>query len=138
MFSFSEQRLLGLVALCGTWHTTTAFSPLVVMSRNMRPPLLLHLAVDNKQEPQQQRQEQEQAIECFIVNFFEVEQQGATPHVVCTSQPDEYAWFNGIERHDMVETDGILPGALECVEGASPRGFPEWECTQTETESSWQ
>ena len=87
---------------------------------------------------QDQQQDQEAALECFIVNFFEVEEEGATPHVVCTSQPEEYAWFNGIDREAMKETDGILQGALECVEGASPRGFPEWECRTTTEEDSWQ
>ena len=71
----------------------------------------------------------EPAISCFITNAFEVDQEGATPHVVCTSEPDAYAWLEGIDPAAMKATDGSIDqGALECVEGASPRGIPEWEC----------
>lgn len=134
MNSLSLERFLaftGIVALC-VLQTTTAFTA-SFMARNMKQAWRLRMAGENKQQAQQ-----EQAIECFVVNSFQVDREGATPHVVCTSQPDEYAWYNGIERQDMVETDGALPGALECVQGASPRGFTEWECTHTETELSWQ
>ena len=51
------------------------------------------------------------------------------PTVVCTSEPEEYAWFNGIDEERMHKTDGNVDiGATECVEGASPRGIEEWEC----------
>ena len=49
--------------------------------------------------------------------------------VVCTAEPEEYAWFNGIDEKKMRPTDGSETGATECIEGASPRGTPEWECT---------
>ena len=49
--------------------------------------------------------------------------------VVCTAEPEEYAWFNGIDEKKMRPTDGSETGATECIEGASPRGSPEWECT---------
>lgn len=48
--------------------------------------------------------------------------------VVCTSEPEEYAWFNGIDEKNMVPADGIETEATECVEDSSPRGIPEWEC----------
>ena len=53
----------------------------------------------------------------------------AKPTVVCTAEPEEYAWFNGIDEKKMRPTDGTETGATECIEGASPRGTPEWECT---------
>lgn len=118
---------------------TMAFSVSFAAHKAQQQSRLYMSSVQHEQQQQEQQQDQEEeAIACFIVNFFEVEEEGAEPHVVCTSQPDEYAWFNGIERHYMVETDGMLEGALECVEGASPRGFPEWECKTTHEESSWQ
>ena len=80
----------------------------------------------------------DKAIECFFVFDEDAEKEGILPDVVCTSQPDEYAWFNGIERENLKPTEGATyEFATECVEGASPRGFPEWECKAKE-ESSWQ
>jgi hypothetical protein len=70
----------------------------------------------------------EKAVECFLVNDEDVVENGATPGVVCTSAPDEFAWFNGLDPEALVPTDGTNEDALECVEGASPRGIPEWEC----------
>mmetsp|Transcript_11990 Transcript_11990/g.19890 ORF Transcript_11990/g.19890 Transcript_11990/m.19890 type:complete len:122 (+) Transcript_11990:47-412(+) len=69
-------------------------------------------------------------IECFVVNDQLVATEGEAPVVVCTSEPDEYAWFNGLDPKAMRPTDGMEEGAVECVEGASPRGIPEWECKQ--------
>ena len=49
------------------------------------------------------------------------------PKVVCTSNPDEYAWFNGIKPDQLVPTEIVHAARLEsCEEGASPRGVPEW------------
>jgi hypothetical protein len=36
----------------------------------------------------------DKAVECFIVNDEEVYTEGVPPEVVCTSEPDGYAWFN--------------------------------------------
>jgi hypothetical protein len=76
--------------------------------------------------------EGEHPIECFVVNDLEIQMgEEEVPLVVCTSEPDEYAWFNGIEREAMrpaTEKDAEL--TTECVEGASPRGIEEWECKQ--------
>jgi hypothetical protein len=74
------------------------------------------------------RVDENKAVECFIVNDEEVYTEGVPPEVVCTSEPDGYAWFNGLEREKLKPTDGISEEALECVEGASPRGVAEWEC----------
>ena len=130
--SVSAPWLLLVLSVCLMTKTMTMAFSATRLGRNKALPRLF---MSVKQQDQGSKEE---AIECFIVNFFEVEEEGAAPHVVCTSQPEEYAWFNGIDRQAMKETDGILEGALECVEGASPRGYPEWECSSTLTESSWQ
>mmetsp|Transcript_15373 Transcript_15373/g.21420 ORF Transcript_15373/g.21420 Transcript_15373/m.21420 type:complete len:126 (+) Transcript_15373:159-536(+) len=67
-------------------------------------------------------------VECYITNEEEVVIDGETPQVVCTPEPEEYAWFNGIDVEKMKKTDGMEEGKLECVEGSSPRGIEEWEC----------
>jgi len=75
------------------------------------------------------------------VNAFEVDEEGAEPQIICTAEPDEYAWFNGLERdHMMPAQDTTVSGEfLECIEGASPRGVPEWECKKkTIEESVWE
>jgi len=50
--------------------------------------------------------------------------------VVCTSAPDEYAWYEGINETDMTKVDpGLLvEGHLACEEGATFRGSPVWQC----------
>jgi len=86
-------------------------------------------------------EEEKKAIQCFIVNAFEVDEEGAEPQIICTAEPDEYAWFNGLERdHMMPAQDTTVSGEfLECIEGASPRGVPEWECKKkTIEESVWE
>ena len=81
----------------------------------------------------------EKAMQCFIVNAFEVDEEGALPEIICTPEPEEYAWFNGISRESMRPADGVHQDFLECVEGYSPRGIPEWECTKKSTiEDAWQ
>lgn len=71
----------------------------------------------------------EHPISCFVTNAWHVEEDGATPRVVCTSEPDAYAWMEGIDRDAMRQGLVLDHGVLwECVEGASPRGTPEWEC----------
>jgi hypothetical protein len=70
----------------------------------------------------------EPPIECFVIHDKEEKE---NPQVICTSEPDEYAWFNGIDRDAMrPATDKDSQLTTECVEGASPRGIPEWECKQ--------
>ena len=72
--------------------------------------------------------DQPPAIECFLVTDQAVVAEGDPPKIVCTSDPDEYAWFNGIDPKKLHKTDVVSEFATECVEGASPRGIPEWEC----------
>lgn len=79
-------------------------------------------------------------IECYLIFQDAEDEDGDEIHnrrfplamekqkVVCTSAPDEYAWFNGIDEENMIPLENEILGALECVEGASPRGIPEWEC----------
>jgi hypothetical protein len=68
--------------------------------------------------------------QCYIVNQDLVETEGQEPEIVCTSAPEDYAWFNGLDVDALVPVDGTSASseALECAEGASPRGIPEWEC----------
>ena len=85
--------------------------------------------------------DKEKAVQCFIVNAFEVDEEGAEPEIVCTPEPDEYAWFNGLDREHMKPAQSVTASGdfLECMEGASPRGVPEWECKKKTSadESAW-
>eukprot|EP00580_Thalassiosira_gravida_P000467 CAMPEP_0201598806 /NCGR_PEP_ID=MMETSP0492-20130828/500_1 /ASSEMBLY_ACC=CAM_ASM_000837 /TAXON_ID=420259 /ORGANISM="Thalassiosira gravida, Strain GMp14c1" /LENGTH=143 /DNA_ID=CAMNT_0048061285 /DNA_START=109 /DNA_END=540 /DNA_ORIENTATION=+ len=67
-------------------------------------------------------------VTCFVVNDEEIATEGEDPHVVCTAEPDDYAWFNGVDPKAMRETKGEENDAEECVEGESYKGEPEWEC----------
>lgn len=67
-------------------------------------------------------------IECYLVTDQAVVAEGEPPKIVCTSEPEEYAWFNGIDPKKLHKTDVVSELSTECVEGASPRGIPEWEC----------
>ncbi|KAL7502173.1 hypothetical protein ACHAWX_000479 [Stephanocyclus meneghinianus] len=73
-------------------------------------------------------------VACYIVNEEEIIADGEKPHVVCTSEPEEaslfiYAWFNGIDPKRMIMTEDGIEGVVECKEGESYKGKPEWECT---------
>ena len=76
-------------------------------------------------------------VQCYLIEDDDENQDGESggdlasekPTVVCTSEPEEYAWYNGLNENQMKPTDGTDTGATECIEGASPRGTPEWECT---------
>mmetsp|Transcript_24129 Transcript_24129/g.42823 ORF Transcript_24129/g.42823 Transcript_24129/m.42823 type:complete len:133 (-) Transcript_24129:2817-3215(-) len=76
--------------------------------------------------------DEDRPIQCFLIQQKSKDENDEgnynSVQVICTSNPDEYAWFNGIEPEQMVPTDGIYDEAVQCVEGASPRGVPEWEC----------
>ncbi len=67
-------------------------------------------------------------IECYLVTDQAVVAEGDPPKIVCTSEPEEYAWFNGIDPKKLHKTNAVSELSTECVEGASPRGIPEWEC----------
>lgn len=52
-----------------------------------------------------------------------------TEHHINTYFADmQYAWFNGIDPKMMVKTDGSIEGSIECKEGESYNGKPEWDC----------
>jgi hypothetical protein len=74
----------------------------------------------------------DQPVECYLLvtddNDDMVVTENESFRIVCTSEPDEYAWFNGLSPQHMQKTDDIFVGKMQCVEGASPRGTPEWEC----------
>ena len=84
---------------------------------------------------QVEKQEENSNIQCYLVNYDAVQQEGATPEVYCTSNKEEFAWFHGLDVNDLVPTE-ILPSLaldfFECAEGASHRGNPEWECKMKE------
>mmetsp|Transcript_22742 Transcript_22742/g.33944 ORF Transcript_22742/g.33944 Transcript_22742/m.33944 type:complete len:129 (+) Transcript_22742:49-435(+) len=81
-----------------------------------------------QQSPENAIAEDTDDVTCFIVNDEEIITEGEKPHVVCTSEPDDYAWFNGVDPENMRETDGAIEGAENCVQGESFKGKPEWEC----------
>lgn len=83
-------------------------------------------------------------LQCFLI--LNDNNSDSVPTMIWTPNPDEYAWFNGIDRKNMVEVTnqqvGWSSGAsttntsllynpfdgLQCVERESPRGVSEWEC----------
>ena len=69
---------------------------------------------------------EEEPIECYVVEDEDVPIYG---DVVCTSAPEEFAWFEGVNRNLMKPTDGTDIDSKECVEGSSPNGTPEWKCS---------
>jgi hypothetical protein len=116
-----------LAISCLAWHLGTSQAFFAVTTPRLPTTLLLVRA--NKGE-QPSASKEEGPVECYVVNDELIEEEGEKPVVVCTSEPDEYAWFNGLDRDAMRPTDGVEEGSVECVEGASPRGIPEWECKQ--------
>eukprot|EP00429_Kryptoperidinium_foliaceum_P041575 CAMPEP_0176120056 /NCGR_PEP_ID=MMETSP0120_2-20121206/60378_1 /TAXON_ID=160619 /ORGANISM="Kryptoperidinium foliaceum, Strain CCMP 1326" /LENGTH=128 /DNA_ID=CAMNT_0017454489 /DNA_START=99 /DNA_END=485 /DNA_ORIENTATION=+ len=112
---------------------TSAFAPAIGRIAARSPATLFGTRLGSSVDDQE-------AIQCFIVNSFEVDEEGVEPEIVCTSDPDNYAWFNGINKDDMKPADCERDGYLECVEGASPRGIPEWECKKKNDveEEPWQ
>lgn len=125
----STMRNLLLIALLQLSTIVSSFSVGGMSTRQLKQRTALASSVDD-----------EKVIQCFIVNAFEVDEEGAFPEVVCTPEPDEYAWFNGLSREAMQPADGVYgQDFLECVEGHSPRGVPEWECKKKITdEVAWQ
>ena len=67
-------------------------------------------------------------MECFLVTDQAIVGDNDPPMVVCTTNPEEYAWYHGIDPTRLQKTTTTPLTAMECVEGASPRGIPEWEC----------
>jgi hypothetical protein len=88
----------------------------------------LQSSTTSSMEEQQHIKMYDLPTQCYIVNQELVETEGEQPEIVCTSAPEDYAWFNGLDVEALVPVDGTSTEALECAEGASPRGIPEWEC----------
>eukprot|EP00980_Cylindrotheca_fusiformis_P021947 scaffold8800_cov107-Cylindrotheca_fusiformis.AAC.3 len=117
------------------------FSSIAVASAFVRQPSVSNpwnsaISVSSSRDIQQQEKKD---IQCYIVNFHNLQEEGnEKPEVVCTSEPEEYAWFHGLDMEDLkaVTEDIIDDDAFEeCVEGFSPRGIPEWEC---KVDENWQ
>uniref|UniRef100_A0A7S2RQ91 Uncharacterized protein n=1 Tax=Eucampia antarctica TaxID=49252 RepID=A0A7S2RQ91_9STRA len=70
--------------------------------------------------------EVEDPVKCYVVEDSNVAIDGS---VVCTSEPEEFAFHEGIKSTSLKPTDGMNEGNTECVESASPKGNPEWLCT---------
>ena len=70
----------------------------------------------------------EDDVTCYVTNDEEIVTEGEKPNIVCTSEPEEYAWFNGVDPKAMRKTDGTQEGTDSCVEVESYMGKPEWEC----------
>jgi len=74
--------------------------------------------------------ENDDDVTCYITNDEEIALEGEKPHVVCTSEPEEYAWFNGIDTKAMRKAEDVdIEGNENCVLGESYTGKPEWECS---------
>ena len=67
-------------------------------------------------------------VTCYVTNDEEIVTEGEKPNVVCTSEPEEYAWFNGVDPKAMRKTDGTQEGTDSCIEVESYMGKPVWEC----------
>jgi hypothetical protein len=108
--------------------TVTSFAPARIARHFQQKKSSLAYSVHDEDKP----------ILCYLIststtttttnNDDEQQQQPMIPQIVCTSNPEEYAWYYGIDEEQMVLTDCIHDAALQCVEGESPRGVPEWEC----------
>lgn len=70
----------------------------------------------------------EDDVTCYVTNDEEIVTEGEKPNVVCTSEPEEYAWFNGVDPKAMRKTDGTQECTDSCIEVESYMGKPEWEC----------
>lgn len=117
----ASSTLAALLLLVNGAHSFSTVTPFIARSssRTTSGVPSLHLAAEADDDDD---------VTCFIVNDEDIILDEAKPEVVCTSEPDDYAWFEGIERKKMRETDGTESGAEECVETASYKGKPEWEC----------
>lgn len=65
------------------------------------------------------------ATACYIVDGVQVDGQ---PYIVCTSEPDETAWFLGIEKDALTPVGEPDSAQLECQMGWSFNGSEEWQC----------
>mmetsp|Transcript_20613 Transcript_20613/g.37248 ORF Transcript_20613/g.37248 Transcript_20613/m.37248 type:complete len:124 (+) Transcript_20613:178-549(+) len=114
--------LLCLAAAVEVSAFSTTHNPLSVQTKRLSP--MLRSSAESVVDTSEDTDD----VTCFVVNDEEIITEGEKPHVVCTSEPDDYAWFNGVDPKAMREADGEETGAEECVEGESFMGKPEWEC----------
>lgn len=92
----------------------------------------------NKKQEQRQESNDHDNIQCFIVNYDAVQNENAVAEIYCTSDVEEFAWYHGLSVDELVNTEDMPSLALdfsECVQGASHRGTPEWECKPEATDS---
>eukprot|EP00986_Skeletonema_menzelii_P011269 scaffold5772_cov145-Skeletonema_menzelii.AAC.4 len=128
------QRILffALTALvvAGPQHVAAfSSSPSVVqISRAAYNVLRTKVSLEQSTENATTEAEDTDDVTCFIVNDEEIINEGEKPHVVCTSEPEDYAWFNGVDPENMREVDEIVEGVENCIQGESFKGKPEWEC----------
>jgi hypothetical protein len=122
--------------------SSSSSSQKVTRQRQRQYPIFTMNDDNNSNVVYQQVKTMDPIIECFLL--ITDEQLNSDDHqevvmttdesarIVCTSEPEEYAWFHGLSPQQMQKmTDGIRDNGrdkLQCVEGASPRGIPEWEC----------
>lgn len=87
------------------------------------------------------QQDDDTPLQCFVI--LDDDESGRPPQVVCTADPDDYAWFNGIDRTNLIPTDSNYlslcdinndekdtdksSSVVDCKQETSHRGFPEWE-----------
>jgi len=134
------KRLACALALClAAAADVAAFSahhPLPLSARTKSSPAALRSsaesATDDAAVAAAVEEDADDDVTCYVVNDEEIVTEGEKPHVVCTSEPDDYAWFNGVDPKNMREARGEEEDAELCVEGESFRGKPEWECGSEE------
>lgn len=68
----------------------------------------------------------EDDVECFLVDGVE---EDGKDFYVCTSQPEETAWFMGVPVSDLRSDYTPDASLLQCEAGTSFNGEPEWLCT---------
>eukprot|EP00587_Corethron_hystrix_P010366 CAMPEP_0113307758 /NCGR_PEP_ID=MMETSP0010_2-20120614/6478_1 /TAXON_ID=216773 ORGANISM="Corethron hystrix, Strain 308" /NCGR_SAMPLE_ID=MMETSP0010_2 /ASSEMBLY_ACC=CAM_ASM_000155 /LENGTH=135 /DNA_ID=CAMNT_0000162683 /DNA_START=196 /DNA_END=600 /DNA_ORIENTATION=- /assembly_acc=CAM_ASM_000155 len=104
-------------------------STFVTQSRSLSSSKSRIFSTSTTSDDKQKRNEEN--IECYVIDGMYIGPD-REDQVVCTSEPEEYAWFNGIDPKALSKTEGaktdgeIGYDAMECVEGSSPRGIPEW------------
>jgi hypothetical protein len=66
--------------------------------------------------------DEDKPILCFLIQAeTRCQDELSIPQIVCTSNPEEYAWFHSIDQDRMVLTDGIHNQAIQCIEGEGTR-----------------
>jgi hypothetical protein len=109
-----------LILLWQSFLMATSFAP----SRYQR-----HVASETVSSLSYSVHDEDKPILCYLIQTERNNNdEWIIPQFVCTSNPEEYAWFHGINEDRMILTDGVHDQALRCVEGESSRGVLEWEC----------